>query len=121
MMAIRDLAGRHVLVTGAATGIGRATARAFAKRGAHLVLSDIDAVRLARTQQDVEALGVNAFAYPADVADASAMREFAAAAREGRPLILVGPFARPMYHGKRVSRRLLRRIMIADARKMGYL
>ena len=34
-----DLKGKVVIVTGAATGIGRATARAYAKRGARLVLA----------------------------------------------------------------------------------
>ena len=36
------LAARKVLITGAATGIGRASARAFAAEGAHLALLDIN-------------------------------------------------------------------------------
>ena len=43
------LAGRKVLITGAATGIGRATALAFAEEGAELALLDIDRSQLEET------------------------------------------------------------------------
>lgn len=43
------LAGKAVVITGAATGIGRATAQAFAREGARLVLLDIDAEQLTAT------------------------------------------------------------------------
>ena len=43
------LAGRKVLITGAATGIGRATARAFAEEGVELALLDIDRSQLEET------------------------------------------------------------------------
>jgi len=39
----------------------------------------------------------------------------------GRDLVLVGPLARPMYHLKRASRALVKRLTISDARKSGYL
>jgi len=38
-----NLRGKAVLVTGGASGIGRATVLAFAREGARLVISDIDA------------------------------------------------------------------------------
>ncbi|WP_036320266.1 SDR family NAD(P)-dependent oxidoreductase, partial [Microbispora sp. ATCC PTA-5024] len=42
-----DLAGARVLVTGASSGIGAATAEALARRGASLALAGRDAARLA--------------------------------------------------------------------------
>jgi NAD(P)-dependent dehydrogenase (short-subunit alcohol dehydrogenase family) len=45
------LAGRRVLITGAASGIGRATAELMAKEGAALALLDVDAERLARVAE----------------------------------------------------------------------
>lgn len=44
-----DFKGRTVAITGAATGFGRATSRAFAKRGARVFAIDIDAAGLAET------------------------------------------------------------------------
>jgi hypothetical protein len=41
--------------------------------------------------------------------------------RRGRQLVLVGPFAKPMYHLKRISRKLARHLMLTDARKSGYI
>ncbi len=58
------LAGRVIVVTGAANGIGRATARALAARGAALVLDDID---LAGLESLRAAIGDGARAFGADV------------------------------------------------------
>jgi NAD(P)-dependent dehydrogenase (short-subunit alcohol dehydrogenase family) len=41
-MSKKDFEGRVVLITGAATGIGRATALAFARRGAKVAIGDVD-------------------------------------------------------------------------------
>jgi NAD(P)-dependent dehydrogenase (short-subunit alcohol dehydrogenase family) len=61
------LAGRTVLITGAAKGIGRATALAFAREGARLALLDIDADGLATLRSDVASLGGEAVAEVADL------------------------------------------------------
>ncbi|WP_435127496.1 SDR family oxidoreductase [Actinacidiphila sp. bgisy144] len=72
-------AGQLVVVTGAASGIGRATALAFAEAGARVVAVDRDAEGAASTAADARRAGA-ADAWPevVDVADAGAMEEFAA-------------------------------------------
>jgi len=64
-----DLSGRAALITGAASGIGRASAIAFAATGASVALVDTDAEGLADTAQAVRALGPRAEALVADVTD----------------------------------------------------
>jgi NAD(P)-dependent dehydrogenase (short-subunit alcohol dehydrogenase family) len=53
----RSAANLRVLITGAGRGIGYACARAFAERGADLILSDIDGPALKRAASDFHALG----------------------------------------------------------------
>jgi len=77
-MEVSDLSGRWALVTGAASGIGRATALALAGRGADLVLGDRDEAGLAEAARAAEARGRRVLAWPVDVADRGAMERFAA-------------------------------------------
>jgi 3-oxoacyl-[acyl-carrier protein] reductase len=65
------LKGKTILITGAANGIGRATALAFAKEGAHLALIDRDAPQLDRTVEHARAFGVNVSAVVADFSTAA--------------------------------------------------
>ncbi|MFG2222096.1 SDR family oxidoreductase [Streptomyces sp. NPDC048644] len=51
---VRDFAGTTCVVTGGASGIGRATAHAFAAAGAHVVVVDLDAGTLRRTAKELE-------------------------------------------------------------------
>jgi NAD(P)-dependent dehydrogenase (short-subunit alcohol dehydrogenase family) len=62
-----DLSGRAALITGAASGIGRASAIAFAAAGASVALLDIDADGLADTAKAARALGPRAEVLVADV------------------------------------------------------
>lgn len=66
-----------VSITGAGSGIGRATALAFAERGAEVVVSDIDEDAAAETAAQIGAAGGTAHAYRLDVADADAVERFA--------------------------------------------
>lgn len=65
--------GKVAVVTGAASGIGRALAGAFAAEGAAVVLADIEADPLEEAAAEVEGLGVDALAVPTDVRDAAAV------------------------------------------------
>lgn len=76
-MQVSDLRGKTALVTGAGSGIGRATALAIARRGANLVVCDIDAGGLAETESRARALGVDVLARRVDVTSAVAMEAFA--------------------------------------------
>ncbi|WP_051745449.1 SDR family oxidoreductase [Streptomyces scopuliridis] len=70
--------GQLVLVTGAAGGIGRATAFAFAEAGARIVAVDRDAEGAARTAELARLIGApDAWAEPADVGDGQAMERLA--------------------------------------------
>ncbi|MFN2517152.1 MAG: SDR family oxidoreductase [Pyrinomonadaceae bacterium] len=67
-----------IVITGASAGVGRATARAFARRGAHIGLLARGRDGLEGTQRDVESLGGRAIVLPADVGDAEQVEEAAA-------------------------------------------
>jgi NAD(P)-dependent dehydrogenase (short-subunit alcohol dehydrogenase family) len=67
-----------VVITGASAGVGRATARAFGKRGARIALIARGRAGLAAAKREVEALGGEAIALPLDVSDHDAVERAAA-------------------------------------------
>ena len=73
---------RVVVVTGASAGVGRATVRAFAARGAYLGLIARGEDGLAAARREVEAAGGRALALPVDVARADQVELAAAAVEE---------------------------------------
>ncbi|MBI4696801.1 MAG: SDR family oxidoreductase [Gammaproteobacteria bacterium] len=83
-------AGKSVIITGAATGIGRAIAFAAAARGAKLVLGDVAEERLAATAGELEAAGATLAVRRCDVRVSADLEALAALARErhGPPDIL---------------------------------
>jgi NAD(P)-dependent dehydrogenase (short-subunit alcohol dehydrogenase family) len=77
-----DLKGKVALVTGAASGIGRAGAIAFAKAGAKVVASDIDEAGGAETVKMITDMGGEAMFVKCDVSDQADVRSLFAALME---------------------------------------
>jgi NAD(P)-dependent dehydrogenase (short-subunit alcohol dehydrogenase family) len=76
-----------VVVTGASAGVGRATARAFARLGARVGLLARGRAGLEGARRDVDRLGGKGLALPTDVSDADAVERAAAAVeREFGPI-----------------------------------
>ncbi len=63
------LAGRSAVITGAGTGIGRASARRFAREGARVLLASQDAAPCLEVVREIEAAGGTASFVRCDVAD----------------------------------------------------
>ena len=75
----RNLEGKSALVTGGASGIGRATALAFAREGARVAVADIMQDAAQRTVTEIEAIGGQALAIACDVTDDDAVKAMIAA------------------------------------------
>jgi len=87
-MTRHDFLGRVAVVTGAAQGIGRATAELLIERGASVVLSDLDPARIAAAAAE---LGPNAIPAAGDISDPAAVSRLIGVALErwGRLDVLV--------------------------------
>ncbi len=85
------IAGRLVLITGASSGIGAATARAMARAGGRVVLLARRQVELDKVATEIKGAGGEAWAYAVDLSDAAAVERTAAAvqAEIGVPDVLV--------------------------------
>jgi NAD(P)-dependent dehydrogenase (short-subunit alcohol dehydrogenase family) len=77
-----DLAGKHVLVTGASAGIGAALAEGFAKRGATVGLCARRADRLAEVLQRCRAHSPDSRSWTVDLAELDGLAAFAAQAEQ---------------------------------------
>jgi len=81
-MATENPGNIVVAITGASAGVGRATALAFARRGARIGLLARGRAGLEGTRRDVEAAGGHALVLPTDVADATQVEAAAAQLEE---------------------------------------
>jgi NAD(P)-dependent dehydrogenase (short-subunit alcohol dehydrogenase family) len=77
---VKDLAGKTAVITGAASGIGRALADRLAREGMKLVIADIDRARLGQVESELRARGAEVLALAADVARAAEVEALAEAA-----------------------------------------
>lgn len=101
------LAGSSVEVTTVCPGI----INTDITKPADAMSASIGAAQQDKLKSYYEAQGVGPEVVAAAIVDA---------VRRGRSLVLVGPFARPMYHLRRLSRKLAQWLMLNDARKAGY-
>ena len=74
MGSLFDLSGRVALVSGAASGMGRAMSIALAEQGADLMLLDLNDAGVRQTAASIQALGRKAVAVACDVASPEAIR-----------------------------------------------
>ncbi|MCG6986298.1 MAG: SDR family NAD(P)-dependent oxidoreductase, partial [Thiocapsa sp.] len=73
---MNEFTGRTVIITGAAGNLGRATADAFARRGARLALVDLDLDAL-RSAQEAIPEGSDSAVFATDLMDPSAVSKMA--------------------------------------------
>src|SRR5678815_1174467 len=76
-------AGKTIIITGAASGIGRATALIFAREKANVVCADIDENGVKETAENVNAIGSQALALTIDVTKRGAVKDMVELAIDG--------------------------------------
>ena len=64
---MKNFTGRVAVITGAASGLGRAMAERFAREGMRLALADVNAADLARAEAELRAAGAAVIGVRTDV------------------------------------------------------
>jgi NAD(P)-dependent dehydrogenase (short-subunit alcohol dehydrogenase family) len=104
-----NVSGEVAVITGAASGIGRGTALALARRGADIVLADIHDQRLAEVEREIASLGRRVLAVHCDVARDEDVERLATEAEER-----LGPVGLLMNNAGVVLRGALEQVDVAD-------
>ncbi|MDB5443688.1 MAG: 3-oxoacyl-[ACP] reductase, partial [Phenylobacterium sp.] len=78
----RSVRGLTVLITGAASGMGRATAEVFAAEGANVAATDVSEAAVRALAEDLQAKGQSAAAWALDVGHGAAIRRVTDAVAE---------------------------------------
>jgi len=71
----RSVAGRKIIITGAASGMGRATAHLFAQEGAHVAVTDINASGTDKVAADITDNGGDAKSWTLDISNGDNVRQ----------------------------------------------
>jgi NAD(P)-dependent dehydrogenase (short-subunit alcohol dehydrogenase family) len=79
---LTEFEGRVAVVTGAASGIGKAMCTRFAREGMHVVLADIENDALREAGREIEALGAQVLTVRTDVSQADSLSALAEATLE---------------------------------------
>jgi NAD(P)-dependent dehydrogenase (short-subunit alcohol dehydrogenase family) len=103
------LAGEVAVITGGASGIGRGTALAMARRGADIVLADVNDGRLAEVAREIAALGRRVLTVHCDVSRDEDVERLAREAEAG-----LGPVGLVMNNAGVVLRGALEELAVAD-------
>lgn len=107
--------GKAVLVTGAGSGVGRATALAFAREGASVLIADVDEQSGEETKELIRKIGGRCMVYQVDVSDYDAVGKMVQCAVEEFGRLdcafnnagIVGPFAKVANYKESDWRRVL--------------
>jgi NAD(P)-dependent dehydrogenase (short-subunit alcohol dehydrogenase family) len=78
--------GQVAIVTGAASGIGAATARILGQRGAHVIAADLDQARLSTVADDIRASGGTVSPVPTDISDPDSVAALVSVAKQAGEL-----------------------------------
>ena len=80
---MKELSGKVAVVTGASSGLGRATALALAREGMRVAIADVDVAGLDKVAQELRALGAQPLSQRTDVTRSDEMEAFAERVLDG--------------------------------------